>query len=347
LEVEINGLTFKNPIIVGAAGYSEDKNGLERFIKRGYGGVVTKSTAEKSLAGAPPPRVFWYIPYTKTLLDGAEAHRGPGIKEVAESVKACKDLADREKCHIIGSVSCTGVEEGVRVAKEFQNAGVSALELDMQCPETGEHLGPEYSNRGAIYWADTKHPERSIELIKAVKKAVDVPVWPKIIPNSLYMMGENLEKEAGPDAFPYNGSSFPTYPLGITIDIENGRPLFNGNTLLKIQKKAKFMPITGCMPLLASTILGTAYLKRKLKAPLIPSGGVSRGLDVIQCFMAGASAVEVCTAIYKDMNVIESMVREIKWFMSKKGYNRLSEMAGIALDHVPYDLMLVPVRPLF
>ncbi len=347
LQVEMNGLTFKNPVIVGSAGYSEDENGLRRFIKRGYGAVVTKSTAGKGLAGAPPPRVFWYIPYSRLFLDGAEAHRGPGIEEVAKSVKACKDLAEKENCHIIGSVSSCSVEEAVHVAEEFARAGVSALELDMQCPETGDHLGPEYANRGARYWADPKHPERAVELIRSVKKAVDVPVWPKIIPNTLYLAGETIEKESSPDAFPFNGSSFPTYPLGITIDIENGRPMFNGGTLLKIQKKMKFLPITGCMPLLPSTVMATAYLRKKLKAPLIPSGGVARGFDVLQCMMVGASAVEVCTAVYRDLNVVDSMLREITWFMSKKGYSNLRELSGIALDHIPFEFMFVPVMPLF
>ena len=49
LEVEMGGLVFKNPVIIGSAGYAEDENGLTRFIKRGYAGVVTKSTSKVRL----------------------------------------------------------------------------------------------------------------------------------------------------------------------------------------------------------------------------------------------------------------------------------------------------------
>ena len=120
LEVEVSGVVFKNPIIVGSAGYTEDENGLERFIKRGYGGIVTKSTAKTKLAGAPPPRVFWYDPYRKSCLDGDEAHRNPSVDEVSKTIRSCKKLADQENCRLIGSISCASLEEATYVATEFE-----------------------------------------------------------------------------------------------------------------------------------------------------------------------------------------------------------------------------------
>lgn len=343
LEVEVSGLTFKNPIIIGSAGYAEDENGLRRFIKRGYGGVVTKSTSKEPLMGAPPPRVFWYDPYRKSCLDGAEAHRNPGVEKMAESVKACKDLAHKENCHLIGSISCGSIEEAVYVATKFEKAGVSALEIDMQCPAVGEHLGPEYATRGAVHWADPEHPERSAELIKAIKDAVDVPLWPKIRTSTLYLVGDVIEKNSNPDAFPFMGYTFPRPPLGLAIDIETGQPLFNGNTLLKIKNGISFRPCAGVTPVFQTTVLATAVLSRRINAPLVPSGGIRRGFDVIQAMMAGAKAVEVCTAAYKDMDVIKSLLREIGWFMSKKGYTHLHEIVSIALDHIPFELMEIPL----
>jgi dihydroorotate dehydrogenase len=343
LETVVSGITFKNPIIIGSAGYAEDENGLKRFIKRGYGGVVTKSTAETNLAGAPPPRVFWYDPYRRSYLDGSEAHRGPGIEKISASVRACKDLAEREDCKIIGSISCGSIEEAKNVAAEFEKAGVSALEIDMQCGVVGEHLGKEYAGRGS-YWADPEHPERAIELIKALKNAVDIPIWPKILPNTLYLVGDMIEKKSKPDAFPYMGFTFPIYPPGLMINIDSSRPIFNGNTLLKIQKGQKFYPVLGALPYLGMTILATAVLKNKLKSPLLPSGGIRRGFDVVQAMMAGANAVEICTAAYRDLNVIDNILRELKWFMSKGGYAKIGEIVGIAQEHIPFELMEIPVH---
>lgn len=334
LEVEINGLIFKNPVIVGSAGYTADENGLKRFIKRGYGGVVTKSTSKESLAGAPPPRVFWYDPYRKFWLDGAEAHRNPGIAKMAETVKACKDLADKESCHIIGSLSFNSIEEAAYIATKFEEAGASAVELDMICSHVGPHLGADFATRG-VYWADPEHPERTIELIKAVKAAVDIPVWPKVFPQTVFWY-EAIEKESNADAFSFIGPSL----AGLAINMETGRPIFSGNVLLKIKKKLKFKPFgVHCV---YATFLAQAFLRNITQKPLIPSGGIETGFDVIQAMMAGANAVEICNAIYRDFDVIESILREMRWFMSKKGYSTINEIAGRAIEHIPFELMEIP-----
>lgn len=343
LEIEISGLTFKNPIIIGSAGYTEDENGLKRFIKRGYGGVVTKSTSKVRMVGAPPPRVFWYDPPKKTWLDAAEALRNPGIEKMVKNVRACKSLAEKNDCHIIGSVTLSSTEEAVYVATEFEKAGVSAIEMEMISPY-GRHLGLEYATRGE-YWGDPKHPEKPIEAIKAVKDAVDIPVWPKMHPTTLFLVGETIVKKSNPDAFTYIGLRFPTPPLGLAINVETGKPLFSGNLLLKIKKGIKFKPSAGLFPVWPTTILATALLKRKIKVPLIPSGGIRSGFVVIQAMMAGADAIEICTAVYKDLDIIESILREIRWFMSKKGYTSLSEIVGISLEFIPFELMEIPVPP--
>lgn len=342
LEVEVCGVEFKNPIIIGSAGYAEDSNGIARFIKKGYGGIVTKSTAGIKLAGAPPPRVFWYDPYRKSYLDGDEAHRNPSIDEVSKSIRECKSLAERENCRLIGSISSCSVDEAIHVGTEFEKAGVSALEIDMQCPAVGDHLGPEYATRGGGYWGDYHFPERSIELIKALKAAVDIPIWPKVATNSLYLVGEKIAKEAKPDGFAFMGYTFPSCPLGLAIDLETERPIFSGNTILKIKKKTKFRPGCGVIPLWPTTVLATAILKNKMGLPLLPSGGFTRGFDIVQAMMAGANAVEICTAVYKDVNVVDSILRELTWFINKKGYSSIQEVVGIALPNIPFDLMDIP-----
>lgn len=334
LEVELNGLAFKNPVIVGSAGYTADENGLKRFVKRGYGGVVTKSISKEPLAGAPSPRVFWYDPHRKYWLDGAEAHRNPGIEEMAKAVKACKDLANQESCHIIGSASFNSIEEAAYIATKFEDAGASAVELDMICIHVGSHLGADFATRGA-YWADLEHPERTIDLIKTVKAAVDIPVWPKVFPRTVFWH-ETIGKESVADAYSVNGPSLP----GLAIDVETGRPIFSGNVLLKIKKGLAFEPFGSHTPY--ATFLASAFLRSVTKKPLIPSGGIERGFDVVQAMMAGANAVELCNAVYRDFEVVESILREMKWFMNKKGYSSINEITGKAIDYIPFELMGIP-----
>lgn len=336
LEVELNGLTFKNPVMVGSAGYTADENGLKRFIKSGYSAVVTKSTSKEALAGAPPPRTFWYDPYRKSWIDGAEAHRNPGIEKMVEYVKACKDLADKENCHIIGSLSFNSTEEAAYVATKFEEAGVSAIELDMLCSHVGPHLGADFETRG-VYWADPKHPERTMQLLKAVKGVVDIPVWVKVR-TSMPLWYESIKKESNAEV---DGYSFigPRIPA-LAIDMDTGKPIFSGNVLLKIKKNIKFSPFTVGSPY--STILAQAILRNLTQKTLIPGGCLARGFDIIQVMMAGADAVQTCTAVYRDFQVVESMLREMRWFMSKKGYSSIREIVGITVEHMPFGLMDIP-----
>jgi dihydroorotate dehydrogenase (NAD+) catalytic subunit len=347
LEVEVGGLTFKNPIIIGSAGYAEDENGLTRFIKRGYAGIVTKSTSKRMLSGSPPPRVFWFDPYAKTWIEGSEGHRNPGIEQMAKTIKTCSRLAREENCHLIGSVSCSSIDEAKYVASKFEEAGASAVEIDMICHIVGEHLGPEYKGRGRV-WGKPENPQKSIELINAVKKTVDIPVWPKIHPSTLYLVGDLIEQKSNPDAFTFIGSELPNYPLGLGIDIKTGKPLFSGGQLLKIKQKKRFTPYAILFPVLPTTVLTTALFRNKLKTLLVPSGGVTRGFDAIQCMMAGASAVEVCTVIYRDLDVIKKMEKEITWFMNENGYTSLKEIVGIAVEHIPFSLIDIglPTQPM-
>lgn len=344
ISVEVCGVLFKNPIIASSASYSSDDKGIERLIKKGFGGVVTKAISKKPAAGAPPPRLFWYDPFEKTWVDSQEAHRNPGIERMYKFIKNVKDVAKKEDCRIIGNVAVNTLEASVEVAMKFEEAGVDAIELDMICPNVGEHLGPEHKTEGA-YWGNLKRLEIAINIMRSIKKAVNVPVWPKINPNTIYFAGDKIVREAGVNGFSWLGQMFPNFPVGLAIDLETCRPLFPGNILLKIEKRMKFIPSAHTFPIWPATVLSTACIKWKLtrngleQTVLLPSGGIRRGFHALQVMMCGANAVQVCTAIYRDINVIDSMLREILWFLNKKGFKNMREVIGKSLQFIPFELM--------
>lgn len=332
LNVEIKGVRFKNPIIVGSAGYAEDEKGIRRWIRRGYGGVVSKSTSKVPLRGAPPPRVFWYDPQTKLCLDGAEAHRNPGIEEMSRFMRNLHEEAENEDCRLIGSIGCQSVEEAVYIARKYEEAGVSCIEVDAACAVTGPHLGPKYVGQGG-YWA--QDAGRSIELLKALKSSVSIPVWYKAPAQLLFRILDDLEKEVKPDAYAYNSELIP----GLRIDVETGKPRFSGNSKIIIAQGRKLTPTAGSTGLIQMTVLFTALLRRRTDAPLIPSGGIRTGTDVLELMMVGANAVEVCTALYRDPNVVRQMLAEIREHMRMRSYDTILEVYGKALKQIPFDLI--------
>ncbi len=330
LSVQVSGIRFKNPILVGSAGYAYDERGIRRFIKRGYAGVVTKSTSREPLRGAPAPRVFWYDPSIKLRLDGTEAHRNPGIETMTQTVRNIAEESRKEDCRIIGSLSFQSVEEAEYNAKKFEEAGVCAVELDGLCPSTGPGLGPKYSGRG-IWW--TQKAERTIELLKALKKSLSIPIWYKTRASPLFRIIDDVEKEVRPDAYCF----VPEKPPGLSIDIQTAKPRLPGGVTKLIEGGLKFTPFAGPAGPFQSTVLVTALLRAKTDVPLIPSGGASTGIDILELVMAGANAVQICTVLYKDINVIDRMLREIREFMNLKARDSILDLYGAALKNIPFE----------
>jgi dihydroorotate dehydrogenase len=337
LSVKVGGLELKNPLILSSAAYTSTTAGLRQQIKRGYGAVVTKTTTVGPLAGAPKPTVFWYDREEKNLLSGAEALRNPGADRMVEALRGTAGLAREQGCRIIGSCTGNSLEEILSICRRFEEAGVAAIELNMVCPSTGPHLGEEYARLGK-WWVDDT--DRAVRLIEAARKAVRIPVWAKLPLTKLIEKPflEALDRRTRADAYCFVGGRMPN----LKIDLETGRPVLPGNLLLRMEKRLPISPmVTG--PIKPSTILHTAYLAKLTRTPLVCSGGLTRGADILEALMAGASAVQVCKAVYRDINAGARMLEELVENMERYGYEEVETLRGRVLEHLPDPpLLTVP-----
>lgn len=338
LSVTVGGITLKNPLILGSASYTQTAKGMELYIQKGYGAIVTKTVTMKALEGSPAPRAFWYDPEEKTMFSGAEALRNPGMDSVTKAVAEVRKLAEAQNCKIVGSIAGNSVEEMQTVAKAMEEAGVDIIEINMVCPSTGPHLGPDYACLGK-YWS--ANPDRAVEAISGIRSVVRVPIWAKCTLGSLTSPGflERVDRDARPDAYSFVGGRLPC----LVIDVETGKPKFPGNTQLMIDKQIPISPtVTG--PVKASTMLHTAYLARLTTTPLIPSGGLRRGHDIIEALMVGAAAAQISQAVYRDRDVSLAIIREMEAFVERRALSSLGEIAGVALQYIPKPpLLKVPI----
>ena len=334
LKVNIGNLTLKNPVILGSCGYTRSMSGIKQQILKGYGAIVVKTATIKPLEGAPKPTVFWYDPDQKTLLSGAEALKNPGIDKMIEAIEEVKNIANQEDCKIIGSCSGNTVEEMVYICEKYQQVGVSAVELNMLCRSTGPHLGKEYERLGK-WWSNEIN--RAVQLIKAVKLAIDIPVWAKISFNQLIKKDflRNLDEQSNPDAYSFIGGVMPN----LKINIESGKPMLPGNLNLKMKKKLPICP-TSHGPIKPSTILHIAYFCKLTKTPLICAGGLTKGSDILEALMAGAYATQICTVVYKEPNSARRIINEIRKLMIRYNYKNPKEIRGISLKYLPNPPLL-------
>ena len=331
LSITLNGLHLKNPLILAASGLTYDQTGMISFIKRGFSGVVTKSITWNPCAGTSTkastsfstnsPRAFGE---NGLWMTGSESAYNPGYKKACEAIKIAKKVADEHDAHIIAQVQANSVEQWGQMAAGFEQAGASAIELNMVCPPTiMAKLGiPGFENLGLIW---SKDVEKTCAAIKAAKHAVDVPVWPKMHGTNLHDP-EKLKRyeDAGTDAFTVSGHyglfNFPA----MFIDVETGKQIGTP------PRESALGPL-----IWPFSVWRISQIARLSKKPLIGSGGIMNGKQVIEAFMVGSDAVQICTGAWWEPTIAERILKEIREFMGKKGYSKLEEVKRIALKLLP------------
>ncbi|MGA3162430.1 MAG: 4Fe-4S binding protein [Terracidiphilus sp.] len=158
-----------------------------------------------------------------------------------------------------------------------------------------------------------------IDALHAAKAAVDVPVFMKLSPHPNIQQIAIALEQAGADALVMINSFGPC----LSIDLETGLPLMGS--------KDGFGWLSGAAikPLALRCVYDAA---RVVKIPIFGVGGVVNGRDVAEMFMAGASAVQVCTeAILRGPSVYGKIARELDAFLDKHGYQSVDEIKGLTI----------------
>jgi dihydroorotate dehydrogenase (NAD+) catalytic subunit len=158
-----------------------------------------------------------------------------------------------------------------------------------------------------------------INALKAAKAAVDVPVFMKMSPHPNIQEIAQAVEAAGADGLVMINSFGPCFG----IDIETGLPLMGS------KEGYGWLSGAAIKPLALRCIYDAA---RVVKIPIIGVGGITNGYDVVEMFMAGAAAVQVCTeAILKGPNVYGRIVRELHDFLDSHGYAAVDEIKGLTI----------------
>jgi dihydroorotate dehydrogenase (NAD+) catalytic subunit len=183
-------------------------------------------------------------------------------------------------------------------------AGISGLEVNISCPNI-KAGGVEFGT----------NPESAAAVTSAVRKATRLPVIVKLTPNVGDIKTIALAVEtAGADALTLINTL-----RGMAIDIRKKKPLL-GN-------------ITGGLsgPVIKPVALSMVYeTAGVVKIPVIGCGGIANATDAIEFLMAGASAVQVGTAIFVNPQAPVDIIEGIKDFMSHNGIDDINRLIGIA-----------------
>lgn len=299
LAVEIAGLKLSNPTMLAAGILGMTGASLREAFVCGAGAVVTKSVGLKPREGYPNPTVA----QVACGLLNAMGLPNPGVNEFAEEIKEVKQ--SETPIPLIVSIYGFSTSEFVKVAKVAAEAGADALELNVSCPhvrDTGAEIG--------------QNPSLVAEVVEEVKKNVLQPVFVKLTPNVADIVGvAKAAVEAGADALVAVNTV-----RAMAIDVETTRPILAN----------RIGGLSG--PAIKPIAIRCVYeIYREVDVPIVGCGGVTSWRDAVEFMLAGASAVQIGTAISaKGMGVFKSITRGINSYLKRKGFRSIEEIVGLS-----------------
>ncbi len=297
IATEIAGLQLVNPTILAAGILGYTGLSMKSVIEAGAGAVVTKTMGQKPRAGYFNPTVV----QTDCGLINAMGLPNPGISHFKEEMKQLKTIQAPTILSIYGS----SPEEFAIVAEIAIQIGADAIELNVSCP----HI----EKAGAEIGCD---PKLLTNIVKTVKKNVNVPVIVKLTPNvaNISEIAKTVQ-DAGADAI----TAINTIKA-MAIDIETGRPILAN----------KFGGLSG--PAIKPIAVRCVYdVFHSVDIPVIGCGGISCWQDAVEFILAGASAVQIGTAVaFKGIDVFGSIAQGIDEYLKSKGFTNVKDIVGLA-----------------
>jgi dihydroorotate dehydrogenase (NAD+) catalytic subunit len=296
LATRVGTLELSNPILTasGCFGYGLEFAHLADLGR--LGGLVTKGLSLTPLRGNPPPR----IGETRGGMLNSIGLQNIGIERFLADV--LPGLA-RFPARVVVNLFGYELEDYARLAERVEpHAAVAAVELNVSCPNVKKG-GIEFGHDPAVL-------ER---LVASVRRATTKPIWVKLSPNA----GSPVEVA---DAARCGGADALTAIntlLGMAIDPWTRRP--------RLHTTRGGLSGPAIRPVAVRIVHDVA---RKVGLPVVASGGVERVDDVVEFLLAGASAVEVGTALFRDPRTAERLVEALPARLAELGVAQVADLVG-------------------
>lgn len=292
------GLLLANPVMTASGTFGYGMEYSQLFDIQKLGAIICKGTTLEPREGNPQPRLV----ETCGGVINSIGLQNIGVKAL---IKEKAPVWAGWRVPVIVNITGSTIDEYGELAKKLDGVkGISGLEVNISCPNVREG--------GCIFGAD---PNAAAEVTAAVKAATSLPVIVKLTPNAVDVSGvAKAVAGAGADAVSLVNSF-----KGMAIDISKRHPVFSNITA----------GLSG--PAIKPLALALVYeVAGAVDIPVIGIGGIAAASDALEFLMAGASAVQVGSATYKNPRAALDILEDIERFMEKEGIKKLSEIIGAA-----------------
>jgi len=295
ISTSVGPISLERPAMLasGILGISLDV--FARLYKEGAGALVTKSLSKEPWEGYPNPTVVG----VKSGFLNAVGLSNPGASYFAKMISSNRDVP------IIVSLVGSVPEDFAFMINQFENVMVVAYELNLSCPHV-EKVGLEVGD----------DPDLVTQIVKEVKSKSKAPVIAKVgLGSSDYLETVRASCEAGIDAI----TAINTV-RAMAIDVETTRPILSH----------KIGGLSGT-PIKPIAVRCVYEISSKFDIPVIGCGGVSSWEDAVEFMLAGASAIQIGSALAERWTgVFGDINRGISGYMERKNFQRIGDMVGIA-----------------
>ncbi len=296
LAVNIAGVEFTNPIMTasGCCGYGEELENL--YPLSSLGGLVTKSITLQPRLGHAPPRT---AEVTGGMLNAIGLANVGIDRFIAEKIPFLAGKGTRVIVNVAGST----LEEYVEICSRLNDVEhLDMVELNISCPNV-DHGGMEF---GAA-------PSSTEEAIRRVKQVFARPVIAKLSPNVTRITDiARAAEQGGADAL-----SLINSVVGTSIDIETWRPRLTNNK----------GGLTGpaIKPIALAMVNAVSEVTR---LPIIGIGGIAEVRDAVEFFLAGATAVQIGTALFIEPFAPIRIAQRLHDYLERKELASIDELVG-------------------
>jgi dihydroorotate dehydrogenase (NAD+) catalytic subunit len=296
LATTLCGIALRNPIIAASGTFAYGVE-FEKLVNLdALGGLVVKGLSREPIEGNPPPRIY----ETDSGMINSIGLQNIGVRAfVKEKLPALAKLQTAVFANVFGYQTEDYVEV-VRVLED--HPGLAGYELNVSCPNT---------RHGGIYFSSD--PALLSEVVAAVKGVASRPVIVKLSPNvSVIEPLACAAEAAGADAL----SLVNTF-IALAIDARARRPRIG----------AGFGGLSG--PAIKPIALRLVYqAARAVKIPIVGLGGIATGTDAAEFLIAGASAVQVGTAIFQDPRAPLHIAEQLGKFLRDENIANVAKLVG-------------------
>ncbi|MHB8580645.1 MAG: dihydroorotate dehydrogenase-like protein [Ignavibacteriaceae bacterium] len=295
------GLNLSSPIVPSAGPLSADIGNIKQMEDYGAGAAVIYSIFEEQIEN---DELEFYHHETSHTESNAEAQsyfpQSPdfriGPEEYLEHISKAKDAVN---IPIIASLNGKSLGGWVEYAKKIQEAGADALELNI------------YRLATDVKTSSQDIEKNYIEIVKAVKASVSIPVAVKLGPffSSVAYMADQISKAGADGLVLFNRFYQP--------DIDLERLEVVPNVLLST-------PMDMRLPL-----RWIAILYGRINADLAATSGIYNEKDVLKMIMAGAKVTQMLSSLLKyGINHISDVTTQLVYWMETNEYESIDQMRG-------------------